>query len=72
VAAKHYLQVTDEHFKKAAQNPGQPAPDGNDFHGHRSRDIAKSSGKSKDGKQDQLCATGEIAEEGLEPPTRGL
>jgi len=23
VAAKHYLQLTDEHFRKAAQNPTQ-------------------------------------------------
>ena len=25
VAQKHYLQVTDEHFTKAAQNPAQQA-----------------------------------------------
>ncbi|MGE3243324.1 MAG: tyrosine-type recombinase/integrase [Pirellulales bacterium] len=72
VAAKHYLQVTDEHFKKAAQKTAQSAPDGNDSDGLGSGDNSKSSGKSTGDKRGQLCATGKIAEEGLEPPTRGL
>jgi len=66
VAAKHYLQVTEEHFAKAAQNPaqyvavkprkGQDRPTGNPgiFRGLR------------------LPTTNLVAEEGLEPPTRGL
>lgn len=72
VAAKHYLQVTDEHFKKAAHNPAQSALDGGDSDGLGTPGNAKTSGKSKGDKRGQLCAIGEIAEEGLEPPTRGL
>jgi integrase len=72
VAAKHYLQVTDEHFRKAAQNPAQSARDRDESDRLGSDDIAKSSGKSKGDNRGQLCASGKIAEEGLEPPTRGL
>ncbi|MFO7908055.1 MAG: hypothetical protein R6U98_35770, partial [Pirellulaceae bacterium] len=33
VAAKHYLQITEEHFRKATQNPTQPVHDTGDSDG---------------------------------------
>ncbi len=66
VASKRYLQTTKEHFQKAAQNPAQyvqvkpgkeqERPTGNPG---TYRVLTHDTPKS-------------VAEEGLEPPTRGL
>ena len=66
IAAKHYLQVTDEHFQKAAQNAAQQA--------------AEMGGKGKQPKPATPIIAGdfhalptyaglEVGDEGLEPPT---
>ncbi len=73
VAAKHYLQVTDEHFLKAAQNPAQSVRAQGCFQSH----IRKTESKESVVLQ-HLASFGnstpetKVAEEGLEPPTRGL
>jgi integrase len=62
VAAKHYLQVTDQHFKKAAQNPAQSVLGGAESDGLHSSDNAKTPRKSRGAKPGRLCTTGKIAE----------
>jgi hypothetical protein len=74
VAAKHYLQVTDEHFAagaglEAAQNLAQQASAclRNGSHGD--------SETAENPENLAICGVSEgypVAEEGLEPPTRGL
>ena len=73
VAAKHYLQVTDEHFIKAAQNPAQSLRAGGCLDAHTEK-----SGSKQGVVLQHLTSLGndapfsKVAEEGLEPPTRGL
>ncbi len=73
VAAKHYLQVTDDHFQKASGEAAQKAAQS--VHGHgdcdgqpRQETPAMSSSDTPGG----YCTSVQVAEEGLEPPTRGL
>jgi hypothetical protein len=70
VAAKHDLQLTDEHSKKRRKNRRnqrltETIPDA-----LGSRDIAKTSRKLRRVKRDQLFTTGKIAEEGPDPPSK--
>ena len=68
VARKHYLQVTDDHFK-AAQKAAQftPLPIGTDENGSEQEfEIPE------ENDNDPELLVCQIAEEGLEPPTRGL
>ena len=73
VAAKHYLQVTDDHFLKAAQNPAQSMHAGGRLESHTKKSESKQSVVLQ-----HLASFGDskpqtiVAEEGLEPPTRGL
>ena len=73
VAAKHYLQVTDEHFSKAVQNPVQLTPAK-----PRNPPLPKPSAQAKapvlQGRATRCdyLHKRQVAEEGLEPPTRGL
>jgi integrase len=66
VAARHYLQVTEEHFEKAARQAAQQAPE--------------SVGKGQQSETDTVgiaavfqhlptYATNQVGDEGLEPPT---
>lgn len=60
VAAKHYLQVTDEHYEKAVQNPVQSASE--------SLRPRRSPSKISAGNEALRCLTiKQIAEAGLEP-----
>jgi integrase len=73
VAHEHYLQVTEEHFQKAAQNPAQ-----------QSAAIPRKMGKMEGGEEQESPEMREIATiysplrgeqigpEGFEPPTKGL
>ena len=83
VAAKHYLQTTDEHFRKAAQNPTQSVHDRGDCNGQQAQvphsGPIESSRKSlaDNAEQPEACTSHfdkctKVAVEGLEPPTRGL
>ena len=69
VAAKHYLQTTEEHFRKAAQNPTQTVHDKGDCDGLAQQETPRKSLADNAG---SMCTTVQVAEEGLEPPTRGL
>ena len=69
VAAKHYLQTTDEHFRKATQNPTQTVHDNGDCDGPAQQETPR---KSLSDNAGQLVTCEKVAEEGLEPPTRGL
>ncbi len=79
IAAKHYLQVTDEHFRKAtrsAQNPTQTVHDDDDCSGQQSRESLASSKESSAVNCGQSLPTVKVAETGLEPvqgiPPRGI
>jgi len=69
VAAKHYLQTTDEHFKKATQNPMQSVHDSGDCDRQAQQETPVMSNVGNPG---QWCTSVQVAEEGLEPTTRGL
>ncbi len=69
VAAKHYLQVTDDHFKKATSEKAQSAHGNGDSD---RQDQPETSDRSISANRGQYCTSVQIAEEGLEPPTRGL
>jgi len=76
VAAKHYLQVTEEHDQRAAsaedralQNALQQAHVALRTAPHRVREKLTNSRKTDVSRE--LCGA-KVAEEGLEPPTRGL
>ena len=68
IAAKHYLQVTDEHFRKAAQNPTQTAHENAVCDGQASGENPKTSYTDN---AIPLSAIEQVAEAGLEP-ARGL
>ena len=72
IAAKHYLQVTDEHFEKATQNPTQPVHDNGDSERQAQQQSPELSAFSDADNSGQLVTSVQVAEEGLEPPTRGL
>lgn len=69
VAAKHYLQITEEHFRKATQNPTQTVHDTGDCAGLAHQETPRKSVPENPG---QPVTRALVAEEGLEPPTRGL
>ena len=73
IAAKHYLQVTDEHFKKAVRNPVQQSAEMGrkaSRREHRPRQLPRAvQGVAA---YYELVPVRQVAEEGLEPPTRGL
>lgn len=68
VAAKHYLQITDEHFERAVQNAVQHLPESprNDSQRHLSRNTETQEIQQPAAPCDsvQLCS---VAEAGLEP-----
>ena len=64
VAAKHYLQTTDEHFRKAAQNPTQSAHDNSDHDGPPDHENPRN--VVPDNRSQPLPYV-QIAEAGLEP-----
>ena len=69
VAAKYYLQVTDAHFLKATQNPTQSVS---------ASGCQQETAEKKNPNLEvpvipwHMCSNIQVAEEGLEPPTRGL
>ena len=73
VAAKHYLQVTDEHFEQAAkeavQNPVQQA---HAQAGKASQSRGATPGFAESCNPLQFLATPPVAAVGVEPTTRGL
>ena len=69
VANKYYLQVTEDHFQKATQNPTQTVRDSGGEAITEKQETPEMSDSDNPG---QLCAIAQVAEEGLEPPTRGL
>jgi integrase len=73
VAAKHYLQVTDDHFKKAVQNPVQKSAVTTRKASHGGNGL-KPLARAVQGVAAyyELVPVHQVAEEGLEPPTRGL
>ncbi len=69
VAAKHYLQVTDEHFRKAAQNPPQTVHAMGVRGGQRRQQTPQLSGKDAPDNAGQLLNVCTVDRGGLEPPT---
>ena len=67
VATKHYLQVTDEHFRKATQNPTQTVQDKDDCDGQQRPDNEEKSENSGAVTSSPLVFTCSVAEAGLEP-----
>ena len=69
VAEKHYLQVTEDHYRRALQNavPQVPAPGRKES--QRSR---KTAGIAASCDLLRAPATRQIGPEGFEPPTKGL
>jgi integrase len=66
VAAKHYLQTTDEHFAKAAQNAAQNAT----LHDGTERNTLEPKREKPDDYQNRRVLVGvSMGDEGLEPPT---
>ena len=64
IAAKHYLQVTDDHFAQAVQNPVQYAQESD----RRTRDPESETPVFPAEHDPLLCYTDiQIAEAGLEP-----
>jgi len=73
IAAKHYLQVTDGHFEKAVQKAVQqtavpPRTESQPKPGAHEKPLVLQ-GVATECENSRLA---EVAEEGLEPPTRGL
>ena len=64
VAAKHYLQVTDDHFAKATQDPTQTVHDRSDCDGQAQQDTPRKSLADNAG---QPLPIVQVAEAGLEP-----
>lgn len=73
VAQEHYLQVTDEHFIKAAQNPAQ-YPSGSTGMGDDSPGSENQQAQSVPALTDQFncLPVGSMGPEGFEPPTKRL
>lgn len=79
VAVKHYLQVTDEHYRlavEAVQNPVQHTPVSHSTASHdapaESVDPLVFSGMRDDAKPCDDCSFVKVGPEGFEPPTKGL
>ena len=83
VARKNYLQVTEDHYDRAitmVQKQVQKAAEGGgNTPTQQERALTINSAKTNHPRVSRVllitgaaCATGAVAEEGLEPPTRGL
>jgi hypothetical protein len=68
VARKHYLQVTEEHFERAAQNAAQQMPAGYRTESHPVQEFAICDEKRSLATQ---CKAG-VGPVGFEPTTNGL
>jgi hypothetical protein len=66
VAAKHYLQVTDEHFSQAAQNPAQLTAE---ISGNGWKKNTATPGIPSVFQGLQECTNVPVGDKGLEPPT---
>ena len=66
VAMKHYLQVTDDHFRKATQNPTQTVHDSS-VRGMTAKQQTPQ--KSAVDNAGQVWTPVKVGDEGLEPPT---
>jgi integrase len=66
VAAKHYLQVTDDHFAAAAGKPLQTDAERPGTDWHDKNELRAIVGKSDNSRELHACSVGD---EGLEPPT---
>ena len=73
IARKHYLQVTDEHYGRALQNPThQSATSSTNGESSADQETTKTLESKRLGTPGASLAHGKVAEEGFEPPTRGL
>ena len=73
VAAKHYLQVTDEHFEKAVQKPAQKPAQSPHFSAHQG--SPKKPQNPVFSEKDEVCGTvnkRQAPRQGLEPWTKRL
>jgi hypothetical protein len=68
IAAKHYLQVTDDHFKKATQNPTHPVHDRGVCDGLQYQGPPQMSGEGVPDNTGQLLNVNQAVGEGFEPP----
>jgi integrase len=74
IAAKHYLQVTDQHYAAAARGPAAQFAAQSPAAGPRN-DSHGGCGDEENSEELAMCGVSDgyqLAEEGLEPPTRGL
>ena len=76
IAAKHYLQVTEEHMQRALQNPVQQAhaSNGNDAHGDQPEptETAICGSKRDLASDDDASGRGSMGATGLEPVTSAM
>ena len=73
VAAKHYLQVTDEHFEKAVQKPAQKPAQSPHFSAHQG--SSKKAQNPVFSEKDEACGVLSVCRaprQGLEPWTKRL
>ena len=69
--AKHYLQITEDHFK-AAQNAAQSGAEIGDYSGHQRTGNVETSGKSGAVNQSQFLTTSTVGDTRLELVTPSL
>ena len=69
---KHYLQVTDEHFQKATQNPTQTVHDKGVSDGQQKQEPSQLSGKDTYGNAGQLLNIYPVGDTGFEPVTSAV
>lgn len=72
VAAKHYLQVTDEHFKKATQNPTQTVHVEGVSGGQQKQQTPQLSGNDAPDNTGQLLNMLPVGDAGFEPATSAV
>ena len=72
VAAKHYLQTTEEHFRKATQNPTQTLQDNAACEGQPRQDQEETSEESAIVACGPSCTDEQAPPVGLEPTTQRL
>jgi len=72
VAMKHYLQTTDEHFRKAAQNPTQTVHDTSVSDGQQKQGTPQLSGKDVPDNGGQLLNIHSVGDTGFEPVTSAV
>ena len=72
VAAKHYLQTTEEHFQKAAQNPTQPVHESGGQGLSPKQETPQLSAFDASDNAGQLLNTYRVGDTGFEPVTSAV